>query len=426
MNEAMTAQDPRVHKIVSAMLDEAEAIKRRVAARAAIEPEAEGSDEGATTDSPKSRTETKSIRGFGRPYLRGKVWWIRYWHRGEEIRESTKSESEIVAQRLLKARWKQIGRGKFVGPKEEKLTVDDLLKALETDYQQNGRRSVDTLRWRLQPLRDALGTYRTVDVTGGVVDQYKRDRLAATTRKGTTVAVATLNRELAALKRAFRLGIEQERIAHAPVIKLLAEHNVREGFVEPGIFAEIVKHLPAPIDDVARFAYVTGWRKSEVLTLKWSDVDLEHRRIRLRREHSKNGEPRVLVLTGDLLALVRRRWEARQHKTKAGVAISAWVFHRRCERIVDFRDDWADACTAAKVPGLLFHDLRRSAVRNMMKSGQVDQAVAMKVSGHKTDSIFRRYRVVDEDDIERALTVTQEAIRQAPPSNVTDLRAAER
>jgi integrase len=122
----------------------------------------------------------------------------------------------------------------------------------------------------------------------------------------------------------------------------------------------------------------------------------------------------------------QRRWAARQYKTKAGVAISGWVFHRRGEPIVDFRDDRATACTAAKVPGLLFHDLRRSAVRNMMKSGKVDQAVAMKISGHKTDSIFRRYRVVDEDDIERALTATQESIAQAPVTNVTDLRAAHR
>jgi integrase len=191
--------------------------------------------------------------------------------------------------------------------------------------------------------------------------------------------LATLNRELAALRRAFRLGIEQDRIAHAPVIKLLAEHNVRQGFVEPGTFEEIVKRLPGPIDDVARFGFITGWRKQEILSLhlslQWSDVDLENRRIRLRRENSKNEEPRVLVLTADLLALIQRRWAARQYQTKMGVALSRWVFHRRGQRVVDFRDAWAEACTAAKVPGLLFHDLRRSAVRNMEKSGAVTPAV---------------------------------------------------
>jgi integrase len=363
----------------------------------------------------------RGIRGFGSPYLRGRVWWIRYYHRGEEFRESSKSERLLDAERLLKARWKQMGRGKFIGPKEEKILLSDLLDALELDYRQNGRRSRDTLRGRLEPLRAAFGNHRTVDISGAVVEQYKATRLASKTRRGTAVAVATLNRELAALKRAFRLGIEQECITHAPVIKLLAEHNAREGFVEPGMFAEITKRLPEPIDDIARFAYVTGWRKQEVLTLRWSDVDLDTRRIRLRRENSKNEEPRVIVLTGDLLALVQRRWVARQYRTKTGTALSALVFHRGGRPIVDFRDAWAEACRAAKMPGLLFHDLRRSAVRNMEKSGAVTQAVAMKITGHKTDSVYRRYRIVDEADIERAMEKTQESIKQAPGSTVTGM-----
>ena len=134
--------------------------------------------------------------------------------------------------------------------------------------------------------------------------------------------MATLNRELTTLKRSFRLGIEQERIVHAPFIKLLAEHNIRQGFVEPRTFGEIVRHLADPIDSIARFAYITGWRKQEVLTLQWRDVDLEDRRIRLRRENSKNEEPRVIVLTRDLLTLIQGRWADRQYPTKPGVALS--------------------------------------------------------------------------------------------------------
>jgi integrase len=382
-----------------------------------VEPDSDGPER------PAPVRRVKGIRGFGSLYRRGRMWWIRYHHRGEEFRESCGSERETEALRLLKARWKQIGRGRFIGPKEEKVLVNDLIDALVLNYKQNGRRSLNTLTGRIEPLRAALGTARAVDVGGAVIEQYRADRLIAKTKRGTDVAVATLNRELAALKRAFRLGIEQERIAHAPVIKLLAERNCREGFVEPAQFEAIDQHLPEPINDVARFGFITGWRKQEILSLRWSDVDLETRRIRLRRENSKNEEPRLLVLTGDLLALIERRRSLRQFRTKTAVALSEWVFHRRGHRVVDFRDHWAKACEAAKVPELLFHDLRRSAVRNLDRAG-VSQSVAMKITGHKTVSVYQRYRITSEADIERALMVTQDSIRQAPASNVADLDVA--
>jgi integrase len=130
-------------------------------------------------------------------------------------------------------------------------------------------------------------------------------------------------------------------------------------------------------------------------------------------------------MTGDLLALVHRRGAARQYETPAGVALSTLVFHRRGGPIVDFRDAWAEACTAAKVPGLLFHDLRRSAVRNLVRAG-VPERVAMGVTGHRTRSVFDRYDIVSEADIEQALERTQAAIKQAPASNVTDIEEARR
>ena len=114
------------------------------------------------------------------------------------------------------------------------------------------------------------------------------------------------------------------------------------------------------------------------------------------------------------------RWAARQYRNTSGMALAQWVFHRQRQQIVDFRDAWTEACKKARVLGLLFHDLRRSAVRNMERAG-VGQAVAMKISGHKTDSVYRRYRIVDKRDIERALTATQHSIRQEPVGGVTDM-----
>ena len=128
--------------------------------------------------------------------------------------------------------------------------------------------------------------------------------------------------------------------------------------------------LPDDLQDFARFVYLTGWRRGEVQTLGWADVDRTHGRGRLRREHSKNGEPRVLVLVGELSALIERRWAAREYRRPNGeTAISPLVLHRKGRPVGDIRKAWGTACTAAGVGGTLFHDLRRSAVRNFEKAG---------------------------------------------------------
>src|SRR5262249_11275873 len=160
----------------------------------------------------------------------------------------------------------------------------------------------------------------------------------------------------------------------------------------PATFARVVASLPEDLRDMAYFAYLSGWRKGEVQTLGWPDVDRVAGRIVLRREHSKNGEPRILPLLGELAALIERRWIAGESTTAQGTsALSPFVFHRNGQPVRDFRKAWVSACKKAGVSGTLFHDLRRSAVRNMDRAG-VTQTVAMTLSGHKTASVYRRYR----------------------------------
>ena len=384
------------------------------------------SDERSVPDS--TGEPKRAIRGFGYVYQRGRVWWIRYSHRGRDHRESTGSERETDAWRKLKQRWKDIGRERFVFG-EDKVRMADLFKALETDYTNNRRRSETTLKWRLAPLRAVFGEDRAVDVTESRIERYKADRLGSLTRTrygvGTRrVAPATVNRELTVLKRTFRLAVRQKRLSVAPTIELLEEGAPRQGFLEPADFERVAQLLPAELGDFARFAYQSGWRKGEIRRLSWSDVDRTTGRIVLRREHSKNGEPRVLPLLGDLAALIERRWTAREYQTPAGTTtLSAFVFHRGGEPVREFRKAWATACETAGVGGTLFHDLRRSAVRNMDRAG-VSQAVAMRISGHKTASIYRRYRIVDENDLREALERTQASLAARSSGTVTLLRGA--
>jgi integrase len=181
----------------------------------------------------------------------------------------------------------------------------------------------------------------------------------------------------------------------------------------------LAAHLAEPLADVTRFAFLSGWRKGEILPLQWDAVDRTAREVWLWT--SKNGRRRSLPLTGELWALVEGRWAAREYRTLDGTtALSPFVFHREGESVVDFRKAWGSACikagffrvvrrsaeTEEKVPTKLFHDLRRSAVRNMVRAG-VPQSVAMEISGHRTAAVFMRYAITAEEQKREALERTE-------------------
>jgi integrase len=141
--------------------------------------------------------------------------------------------------------------------------------------------------------------------------------------------------------------------------------------------------------------------------MQWDDVDREVGAVRLKAENAKTGEARTLMLVGDLAEMMERQWNARLFtRLTDKVFVSDYVFHRTRQPIDDFRGPWERACKAAGVPDLLFHDLRRSAVRNMDRAG-VSRHVAMAISGHKTESMYQRYNIVSESDLRAAAAKTQ-------------------
>ena len=247
---------------------------------------------------------------------------------------------------------------------------------------------------------------RAVNVTTADVERYIGERLKA------KKARATVNRETGALKQAFNLARRQARLTRVPYIPMLREDNARQGFFEHSDFESLVATLPDPINDLARFGYLSGWRRGEIVSLTWDAVDRTAKEVRLRT--SKNGRGRVLPLDGDLWDLIERRWAARTVNKKDGTTkLSEFVFHRGAEPIVDFRKPWKEACTKAKIGGRLFHDLRRTAVRNMIRAG-VPQSVAMSISGHQTVSMFGRYNITSATDRIEALRKTAEHLAAQP------------
>ena len=222
------------------------------------------------------------------------------------------------------------------------------------------------------------------------------------------------------LGEAFRLAMRRREISSMPEIPKLREDNVRRGFFEKAEFEAVLQHLPRYLQGFVHFGYLCGWRKSEIASLEWADVDMLGKVIRLRCRHSKNDEGRVLVLEGELWNIITRQWSMREYaKPDKTVGISLLVFHRKGRRIGDIRKSWDPACEAGQVDGKLFHDFRRTAVRNMNRAG-VPERVAMAISGHKTRAIFDRYNIVSEEDLRKAMERTQAYLSAVPKQdNVT-------
>jgi integrase len=353
---------------------------------------------------------TRRPRGTGHAYLRGRVWWIAYHVRGRLVRESAGTEIKNEAERLLRARVMAADAGIAAGPEAQRATLHDLATLVATDYQNNGLRSLrqvvgafDRLaeffggrdftrtitRGRLETLRREGRSFLARRITVDQIESYKRARLEG------GAAAATINRELAALKRGFRLATRVGRLVARPDFSLLREHNVRRGFFEAEQFEAVVSELPKPLQAVATFLYWTGWRKQEALTLEWRHVDRRAGVIRI--EETKNREARTIPYARlpALATLIGDQWETVQTLRREQGTVVPWVFHRNGERILDFLGAWHGACRRAGLPGRIPHDFRRTAARNMIRAG-ISQPVAMAIGGWKTDSVFRRYAIVDE------------------------------
>jgi integrase len=219
---------------------------------------------------------------------------------------------------------------------------------------------------------------------------------------------ATVKAHVAYLRAAMRYAYKKGELAVLPWFPTIKADNARTGFFEREEFERVVACLPEPHADIARFGYGCGWRLSEILGLQWSEVDRVRGVIRLT--NSKNGHGRILPLVGELGKIIERAWRNRI----MGNSLSEWVFHRAGKRIPRTRywEKWTETCKQAGVSGRLFHDLRRTAARDMIAAG-CDYQTAMAVTGHRSMSMFMRYQIVDVRGIQHGLEAL-EAHRKRP------------
>jgi integrase len=338
---------------------------------------------------------------MGQIRKRGGVYWIRYYKNGERLEESARTDKYETARELLKSREGDIADGRPVSVKAGRLRFDEAAADMLTDYKINGKRSHDNLKNTI--IDGALDPWfrgrRMTDVTTTDVRAYIADRL----KDG--YANATINRELSALKRMFNLAKQAGRfVGDVPYIPMLAERNVRKGFFERAQFEAVRNRLAPTYQGLVTLAYYTGWRVAdELLPLEWHQIDRGAGVIRLEPNTTKNDDGRTFKYgeIDELVAAVDGLWARHEALAQRGILTPLVFCRRQGQRIRSFWKRWRTACEAAGCPGRFPHDFRRTAVRNLNRAG-VPETVAMKITGHKTRSVFDRYDITSEEDLAEA------------------------
>jgi integrase len=342
-----------------------------------------------------------------RIWKRTKFYWYEFVFEGRRVRASSKQCDKETAQSIASEHRSRLAKQGWGIERPKPIAVRELLNKLEVDYKQNGKWSAQNCSL-LARVRAEFGAKMSNELTDEDVTKYKNKKLSE------KYAKATINRSLETLRRACKLS----KLTPPVITRLNEKDNVRQGFFTRTEFDGLKSFLPEDLRDFVFFAFLTGMRKSEIAALQWNDVS--ENVIRLRGVDAKTGKPRSIVCAGELASLLERRRAARALKTPGGVQMARTIFHRDGLPVNEFRKSWATACEQAKIPGRLFHDLRRTALRNLVRAG-VSQTVAMKISGHTTISTFIRYDITSERDIEEAMQKLEAAGKAEQPSNVVQM-----
>jgi len=316
---------------------------------------------------------------------------------GKLRQESTKSESRKVAENLLRDRLGQVERGLVAG-EMKKLKYEDIRALLIVDYRTRKVKMLEQDKdgspyvWGFEHLDPFFKNRLVTTITSDLLYKFieKREKEGA--------ADATINRNLSLLRKMMNLARRGAKLTAVPYFPMLKEDNVRTGFVTDEQFRKLREAMPEHLRPLITFLYFTGCRIGAALGITWSQMEFEKGRaqVRLEGNQTKNEDPILLPLPLEVSEILTKL--PREGK----------VFNAR-----NLRKAFQAACvkvglgvkTGPKVwqyKGLILHDFRRSGVRNLIRSG-VPRRIAMRISGHLTESTFERYNIVDSTDLHEAM-----------------------
>jgi len=350
---------------------------------------------------------------------RGDSFRIAYHANGRRQFETFKDRDE--AERALARRLADAADGIPVSSRPNTVLFGELCTDVRNEYLVNKRKSLASLDSRMEKhIVPFFGLRKASQITTALINSYILHRESETPKPSD----GTISRELQAIRHVFMLAKKGGKILHMPYVTQRRETNVRQGFFTAAEVERLCSHLTPMLGLFVRFAFLTGWRKSEISGLKWSNVDLVANEIRLEPGTTKSGEGRVFPITGELrevlasastLASQDRAAKRIVDRKKVATLTPRHCFEIDRLPIGDIRKSWLTAMHKAGLPCVydaagkkaikalrIFHDLRRSAAKRFVQAG-LSQSAVMALCGWQTPEIFHRYQVLTVDDLRASL-----------------------
>ena len=251
---------------------------------------------------------------------------------------------------------------------------------------------------RAKVLKETFGTHLARDIKPARVEVFQQELLKRPCKiNKNTYTPASVNRVVALMKRIYNLALREELVDKNPCFKvtMLPENNKMDRVISHDQFERLISLLPLHAANIVTTAYYTGMRAGEILNLTWDKVNLKEGFIELRAEDTKNSEPRRVYFGRVLKNLFSQLRRVRHIDHN-------FVFTYKGKPVKSIRNSFKKACKKAGIEDFKFHDLRHTFNTNMRKAG-VERSVIMKITGHKTMSMFERYNTVDRDDAHEAI-----------------------
>jgi len=336
-------------------------------------------------------------------FKRGNIFWIRYAGiDGRIIRESTGSTKFRDAEALLIQRKQAVKEGKQPVVKR---IANYYFKELAEEYLEWGKRqrSFRSKRGFVKQLLEAFGNLPLRRFNSMLIEQYQTERL----QKGNKPA--TVNRLLATLKHMFTKAthwdmVEEETLKRIRKVKLLEENNRRLRYLSKEECQSLINACSPHMRPIVICALNTGMRKSEILNLKWDNIDLKHGFILLDR--TKNGERREIPINDTLRSVLQgliRRLDV------------PYVFYDPAtgKPYQDIKRSFNSALRRAGIRDFHFHDLRHTFASHLVMAG-VDLTTVKELLGHKTLTMTLRYAHLAPSHKVKAVNILDNVLGEKP------------